>query len=44
MVNDINPNIMAEPFDNSESWANKDVTDAELGLESNAMFRKNRMG
>ena len=26
-----------------ESWANKDVTDAELGLEGYVMFRKHRM-
>ena len=28
----------------TESWANNDITDAELGLEGYAMFRKDRMG
>ena len=26
------------------SWANNDITDAELGLEGYVMFRKDRMG
>ena len=37
MVDDITPRI-------TESWANNDITDAELGLEGYAMFRKDRMG
>ena len=28
----------------TESWANKDITDAKLGLEGYVMFRKDRMG
>ena len=28
----------------TESWANNDITDAELGLEGYVMFRKGRMG
>ena len=28
----------------TESWANKDITDAQLGLEGYVMFRKDRMG
>ena len=28
----------------TESWANKDITDAEFGLEGYVMFRKGRMG
>ena len=28
----------------TESWANNDITDAELGLEGYVMFRKDRMG
>ena len=28
----------------TESWANNDITYAELGLEGYAMFRKDRMG
>ena len=28
----------------TESWANNDITDAELGLEGYAMFRKDRIG
>ena len=28
----------------TESWANNDITDAELGLGGYAMFRKDRMG
>ena len=38
MVNDSDPHIIGE------SWANKDITDAELGLEGYVMFRKDRMG
>ena len=40
MVDDIKPHIIAIP----ESWANSDITDAELGLEGYVMFRKDRMG
>ena len=40
MVDDIKPHIIGI----SESWANNDMTDAELGLEGYAMFRKDRMG
>ena len=28
----------------TESWANNDITEAELGLEGYVMFRKDRMG
>ena len=28
----------------TESWANNDITDAELGLEGCAIFRTDRMG
>ena len=40
MVDDIKPHIICI----TESWANNDITDAELGLETYAMFRKDRMG
>ena len=40
MVDDIKPHIIGI----TESWANNDITDAELGLESYVMFRKDRMG
>ena len=40
MVDDIKPHIIGI----TESWANNDLTDAELGLEGYAMFRKDRMG
>ena len=40
MVNDSDPHIIGI----TESWANKDITDAELGLEGYVMFRKDRMG
>ena len=40
MVNDIKPHIIGI----TESWANNDITDAELGLAGYAMFRKDRMG
>ena len=40
MVDDIKPHIIGI----TESWANNDITDAELGLEDYAMFRKVRMG
>ena len=40
MVNDIKPHIIGI----TESWANNDITDAELGLEGYVMFRKDRIG
>ena len=40
MVDDIKPHIIGI----TESWANNDITDAELGLEGYAMFRKDSMG
>ena len=40
MVDDIKPHIIGI----IESWANNDITHAELGLEGYAMFRKDRMG
>ena len=40
MVYDIKPHITGI----TESWTNDDITDAELGLEGNVMFRKYRIG
>ena len=40
MVDDIKPHILGI----TESWAHNYITDAELGLEGYAMFRKDRMG
>ena len=40
MVDDIKPHIIGI----TETWANNDITDVELGLEGYAMFRKDRMG
>ena len=40
MLDDIKPHIIGI----TESWANNDITDAELGLEGYVMFRKDRMG
>ena len=40
MVDDIQPHIIGI----TESWANNDITDAELGLEGYAMFRNDIMG
>ena len=40
MVDDIKPHILGI----TESWAHKDITDAELGLEGYVMFRKDRIG
>ena len=40
MVDEIKPHIIGI----TESWANTDITDAELGLEGYVMFRKDRMG
>ena len=40
MGEDIDPHIIRI----TESWANKDIADAELGLTGYAMFRSARMG
>ena len=40
MVEDTDPHIIGI----TESWANKDILDAELGLNGYAMFRKDRIG
>ena len=40
MVDEMKPHIIGI----TESWANNDITDAELGLEGCVMFRKDRMG
>ena len=40
MVDDIKPHIIGI----NESWANNDITNAELGLEGYVMFRKDRIG
>ena len=40
MVDDIKPHIIGI----TESWANNDITDAELGMAGYVMFRKDRMG
>ena len=39
MVDDITSHIIGI----TESWSNNDITDADLGLEGYAMFRKDRM-
>ena len=39
MVLDSDPHIIGM----TEYWANKDITDAELGIECVVMFRKDRM-
>ena len=38
MVADIDPHVIGI----TESWANKDIVDAELALTSYVMFRKDR--
>ena len=38
MVDDIKPHRI------TDSWANNDITDADLGLEGCEMFRKDRRG
>ena len=38
MVADIDPQVI----DITESWANKDIVDAELALTGYVMFRKDR--
>ena len=40
MVEDIDADIIGI----TESWANKDIEDAELGLTGYAVFRRDRMG
>ena len=40
MVEDINPHIVGM----TESWANNDISDAELGLTGYVMFRRDRIG
>ena len=40
MVDDIKPHVIGI----TESWANNDITDAELGLKGYVMFRKDRIG
>ena len=40
MVEDINPHII----DTTESRANKDISDAQLGLTGYVMFRRDRIG
>ena len=40
MVEDINPHIIGM----TESWANKDISDAELILTGYVMFRRYRIG
>ena len=39
MVEDINPHIIGI----TESYANKDISDAELGLTGYVMFRRDRI-
>ena len=41
MVEDINPHII---IGITKSWANEDISDAELGLTGYVMFRRNRIG
>ena len=40
MVEDIDPHIIGI----TESWANTNITDAELGLRVYVMFRRDRIG
>ena len=40
LVEDINPSVIGI----TESWANKDIPDAELGLTRHVMFRRDRIG
>ena len=40
MVEDIDSHIIGK----AESWANTDISDAELGLTGYVMFRKDRIG
>ena len=39
-IEDINPHIIGV----TESWANKDISDAELGLTGYVMFTRDRIG
>ena len=40
MVEDIDPHIIGT----TESWANEDISYAELGLTGYVMFRRDRIG
>ena len=40
MIEDIDPHVIGI----TESWANKDIADVELGLPGYAMFRRDRIG
>ena len=40
VVDDINPHVIGI----RESWANKDIIDAELGLTGYVMFRRDQIG
>ena len=40
LVEDIDPHIIGT----TESWANTDITDADLGLTGYVMFRRDRIG
>ena len=40
MVEDVDPHIIGI----TESWVNKDIADAELGLTVYVMFRRDRIG
>ena len=40
MVEDIDPHIIGI----TESWANKDISDAQLGLTGYIIFRRDRIG
>ena len=40
MVEDIDPDIIGI----TKSWANTDITDAELGLRGYVMFRRDQIG
>ena len=40
MADDIGPHIIGI----TESWVNKDIADAELGLTEYVMFRRDRIG
>ena len=39
MVEDVNPHIIGI----TELWANKDISDTELGLRGYVMFRRDRI-
>ena len=42
MIDDMKPHLIGRPI--TESCANNDIIDAELGLTGYVMFRKERMG